>query len=202
MANQLCRSTETNHHIAESITVSHGNTSLQLSLFIKPGPSLESHREDRAKGDAGMFGMRSCSPPAVVRAACNLDSDKGADIRGVIKCALTSGETSLDQSEDRWWFVSDKAKHNKQVYRESRRESPPAFVINKMQISDRLKGRKPELSTPAARGRTRSTATKALNNRITFWLSLETRRINVKVQLGCSGNTQWPNTLVAPRFFL
>lgn len=35
MANQLCHSAETNHCIAESITVSHGNTSAQVSLFIK-----------------------------------------------------------------------------------------------------------------------------------------------------------------------
>lgn len=51
MANQLRHSAETNHCIAESITVSHGNTSLRVSLFIKQRPS------PRLTGDGSVFGV-------------------------------------------------------------------------------------------------------------------------------------------------
>ena len=69
MANQLCRSAETNHHIAESITVSHGNTSPRLSVFINLWLSLGLQRSGEEGDAAGTFGMRSRSSvrwPALV----------------------------------------------------------------------------------------------------------------------------------------
>lgn len=84
MANQLCRSAETNHRIAESITVSHGNTSPPLSVFIKRsrvsarGTTAESEQREVGVGGVcvGMFGMRLCRLPQVARTGCNLESDK------------------------------------------------------------------------------------------------------------------------------
>lgn len=55
MANQLCHSAETNHCIAESITVSHGNTLPQVSLFIKAGSAPPPH----LRRAAWVFGVRT-----------------------------------------------------------------------------------------------------------------------------------------------
>lgn len=75
MANQLCHSAETNHHIAESITVSHGNTSPQLSVFIKPGQVPLS--KDEEEGDNGnAWYAPSLVLLTVKRAGCNLYNNK------------------------------------------------------------------------------------------------------------------------------
>lgn len=75
MVNQLCRSTETNHHIAESITVSHGNTPPRLSVFIKLGrvPALAAAAAGREGRPTGVCLV--CTPKAS-RAGCDSDSDK------------------------------------------------------------------------------------------------------------------------------
>lgn len=78
MANQLCRRAETNHRIAESITVSHGNTSPQLSVFIKRGwvPALVAG----ARGQQGYVWyalLRACKRWPTF--GCNLDCDKEGD---------------------------------------------------------------------------------------------------------------------------
>lgn len=105
MANQLCRSAETNHHIAESITVTHGNTSPQLSVFIKPGRF--SALTERG-GDTGNVWYALSQLSEVARDGCNLDSDK----KGTAECyrthALTSGEAKHDQSKDGWWSMADR----------------------------------------------------------------------------------------------
>lgn len=78
MANQLCRSAETNHCIAESITVSHRNTLPQLSVFIKLG-WVSGLIAGGVGGNRGMFGMHSCKLAKVAHVGCNLDSDKEGD---------------------------------------------------------------------------------------------------------------------------
>lgn len=57
MANQLCHSAETNHCIAESITVSHGNTSPRVPLFITQRASLRLSAAET--GDGSVFGART-----------------------------------------------------------------------------------------------------------------------------------------------
>lgn len=64
MANQLCHSAETNHCIAESITVSHGNTSSRVSLFTKQRPSPRLNAAET--GDGSVFGGRSLRVARVV----------------------------------------------------------------------------------------------------------------------------------------
>ena len=73
MVNQLCRSAETNHRNAESITVSRGNTSPQPSVFIK------AHLSERR-----YVWNAPSRLPEVSRAACNLDIDKRGDSSGGI----------------------------------------------------------------------------------------------------------------------
>lgn len=103
MANQLCRSAETNHRIAESITVSHGNTLPQLSVFMKLGWSQLSLQGWWGGDNRGMFGMHSCELAKVAHVGCNLDSDKEGD-REVLSSAplpqVKSSSTKVKMDDD------------------------------------------------------------------------------------------------------
>lgn len=70
MANQLCHSAETNHCIAESITVSHGNTSPRASLFTRQRPSPRLNAAETGDGsvfDVHALAARSGWPGLFVR---------------------------------------------------------------------------------------------------------------------------------------
>lgn len=104
MANQLCHRAETNHCMAESITVSHGNTSPQVSLFIKLGspPTLVSAVGTRVTWVFGVHTLPTLSGWLIfLWAFRDISSQRN----------LTSRDAKLDQSKDGWRYIFNNNKN-------------------------------------------------------------------------------------------
>lgn len=108
MANQLCRSAETNHHIAQSITVSHRNTST-VSVY----QAAATERLVTAVCLVCAVGRGSLRWPGLL---CNLDGDK-QEIGEVLSNPPWPWRWSqLSRDGSVMMIYGWQGKHNKQVY--------------------------------------------------------------------------------------
>lgn len=125
MANQLCHSAETNHWITQSITVSHGNTSPQVSLFIKLD-STPTPVSGVDRGDVGVFGV--CTLAALSSGSYLSFLGALGDISS--QWTLTLREAEQDQSKDRQWFMVDRANNSNKNFIKTADPTPTTFSIS------------------------------------------------------------------------